>query len=182
MSAVETQFEILQAFGELSSTWGFSVTEPGEAQRPIANGRQRLHCHVQQKKNHWTISLMARTSFFLDDGVDEQSCSFRTSAHFLDPSFPAEWSFAPHRNDVAVEGLRTAYEGQLEPYLAATQTPAGMVRWLCETYQPMRLICPSLTRPLRHGLWLTQSLPSDERYAARICLREKIIVIAQIMN
>ena len=175
---------LLQAFGELARTWGFTVTSPGEAQRPITQGRQRLHCSMLPRQQHWSVSLIARSSFVLDPETEPEDdiLSFRTSASCLDPSYPISWSLTPHRVALTVERLRAAYEAHLDPFLAATDTPAGMVRWLCGSYRLMTLISPSPTAPLHRGLQLTSSLPSPERYAARLCLREKIIVVEQVMR
>ncbi len=83
MSAAD---DLRDAFQSFCTGWGFEVTSPGAAVRHISHGRQRLHLQVQPRQSFWRVGLIARTSFLIGPDVDEYVCSFRTSAHSLNPS------------------------------------------------------------------------------------------------
>ncbi|WP_119673992.1 hypothetical protein [Deinococcus sp. RM] len=180
MSAAD---DLLDAFQSFCTRWGFEVASPGEALRDIPYGRQRLHLHVQPRQFGWQVGLTERTSFPVKPDVDEYVCSFRTSPHSLNPSWPLAWKLTgPASLPRVSEGIQRAYAEELGPFLEQTRTPDGLLRWLREADAPLRLISPSITRPLRRGLWLTDHLPVQERAAVRHDLREKILLIEQVMN
>ncbi|AKH16994.1 hypothetical protein [Deinococcus soli (ex Cha et al. 2016)] len=180
MSAADDLLDVFQSF---CTEWGFKVISPGEAVRDISHGRQRLHLDVQPRQSFWRVSLIARTSFLVEPDVEEYACSFRTSAHFLNLSWPLAWELTgPASLPRVREGIQRAYAEELGPFLEQTRTPDGLLRWLRQEDAPLRLISPSITQPLRRGLWLTDHLPVQERAAVQHDLRERIILIRQVMN
>ena len=125
----------------------------------------------------------ARTSFLVEPDAEEYVCSFKTSPHFLNPSWPLDWTLTgPASLPRVREEIQRAYDEELGPFLEQTRTPDGLLRWLREADAPLRLISPSITQPLLRGLWLTDHLPVQERAAVRHDLREKILLIEQVMN
>ena len=180
MSAAD---DLLDAFQSFCTGWGFEVASPGEAVRDVSHGRQRLHLHVQPRQSFWRVGLIARTSFPVGPDVDEYVCSFRTSPHSLNPSWPLAWKLTgPASLSRVSEGIQRAYTEELGPFLEQTRTPEGLLRWLRQEDAPLRLVSPSATQPLRRGLWLTDHLPVQERAAVRHDLREKVLLIEQLMN
>ncbi|MHA0042755.1 hypothetical protein [Deinococcus sp. PEB2-63] len=180
MSAAD---DLLDAFQRLCAGWGFQVTSPGEAVRDISHGRQRLHLDVQPRQFGWQVGLTGRTSFPVEPDAEEYACSFRTSAHSLNPSWPLAWKLTGAASLPRVSGdVQRAYAEELGPFLDQTRTPDGLLRWLQQEYAPLRLISPSATQPLRRGLWLTDHLPVQESAAVRHDLRQKIILIRQVME
>lgn len=180
MSAAD---DLLDAFQGLCAGWGFQFTSPGEAVRDISHGRQRLHLDMQPRQFGWRVGLTGRTSFPVVPGEEEYACSFRTSAHFLNPSWPLAWKLTgPASLPRVREEIQRAYAEELGPFLEQTRTPDGLLRWLRQEDAPLRLISPSITQPLRRGLWLTDHLPVQERAAVQHDLRERIILIRQVMN
>ncbi|WP_189068129.1 hypothetical protein [Deinococcus radiotolerans] len=180
MSAAD---DLLDAFQGLCAGWGFQVAEPGEAVRDISHGRQRLHLRVQPRQSFWRVGLIARTSFLVEPDAEEYVCSFKTSPHFLNPSWPLDWTLTgPASLPRVREGIQRAYAEELGSFLEQTRTPDGLLRWLRQEYDPLRLVSPSATQPLWRGLWLTDHLSVHDRAAVRHDLREKIILIRQVMD
>lgn len=180
MSAAD---DLLDAFQSLCVGWGFQVAEPGEAVRHISHGRQRLHLQVQPLQAFWRVGLIARTSFLIGPDVDEYVCSFRTSPHSLNPSWPLAWKLTgPASLSRVSEGIQRAYAEELGPFLEQTRTPEGLLRWLRQEDAPLRLVSPSITQPLRRGLWLTHHLPVQERAAVRHDLLERLLLIQQALS
>ncbi len=80
------------------------------------------------------------------------------------------------------EEIQRAYAEELGPFLEQTCTPDGLLRWLREADAPLRLVSPSITQPLRRGLWLTDHLPVQERATVRHDLLERLLLIQQALS
>ena len=171
---MELPSELLRSVASFAAGQGFTTAVGGEAQRPLQLGRQHIHLDVRPRRGAWDVHLVVRTSFLLDPEHDEYACSFRTTAHRLDSRWPSHWRLKEGDWTVISEQIQQAYGETLSPFLNRTQTPAGMVQWLCAEYEPLRLLSPSFVEPLRRGLALVEVLPQETQEAARDRLRGKL--------
>ena len=174
---MEPPTELLRSFTSFAAWQGFTTAVGGEAQRPLQLGRQHIHLDVRPQRGAWDVHLVVRTSFLLDPEHDEDACSLRTTAHRLDSRWPSHWCLKEGDWTVVSEELQQAYGETLSPFLNRTQTPAGMVQWLCAEYEPLRLLSPSFVEPLRRGLALLELLPQETQEAARDCLQGQLMLL-----
>ena len=117
---------------ELLTGWGFTLHTPLEGNRAVPSGTQRLQCHVTQRQQAkvWNVTLMATSSFFVDPSANDDVWSFKAAPHLLDRTRRAHGKLREHTVEPVLKALKKEYAETLEPFLTATSTPAGLIRWM----------------------------------------------------
>ncbi len=156
--------------GEGARTVGVSGWTVGAA-RTVPWGEQKVTLHARSARSgrSWEVRLEVRTSFVVVADVPFE-VSFVTCADLLDPAWPPCWHLYD-RNALGIcRALRRSFRAALLPFLDATSTPGGLVRWMLGEYAPMRLLSASPVRPVERALLVASLLPAGEQVDAVVAL------------
>ncbi|WP_221091109.1 SAM-dependent methyltransferase [Deinococcus aquaedulcis] len=118
-------------------------------------------------QNRWHASVQGCVRFSVPLDQEERVLSFCSTPHRLDRTQGRRWRFLPDAREPELRWIakefRSSYTRKLWPFLQQISSPAGLLAFMVNEYQPSQLASANVLNPFRSAALVLESrLPPEQ--------------------